>query len=188
MTKASPCRALRRLLAGLLTLFAGIPAFAEGASPLAGLNMPERGVFPQTVGRLRIRDEDSRYISFVEVEGEEVYRTVMDCHDWRSRRYSVNRARPYDANSYFQENQRSRNLILIQAQYCPQIAQLPILRIDYDKGMRKQVYQDRSLVPAEYFLKCPLKDAQQWPCIDHRDAWDEQRWDPRQDPQKELPL
>ena len=73
----------------------------------------------------------------------------------------------------------SRNLILIQAQYCPQIADLPLLGIDYEKGMRKQVYQDRSLIPAEYFLKCPRKDARQWPCIDHRDAWDEQRWDPR---------
>ena len=166
-------------LLGAIPTVTGTPGLPPSAAPLMDLGVPERGVFSETVGRIRIRDEDSRYITFVEVEGEEVYRTVMDCQDWRSRRYTVSRARPYDANWAFQENQRSRNLILIQAQYCPQIADLPLLGIDYEKGMRKQVYQDRSLIPAEYFLKCPRKDARQWPCIDHRDAWDEQRWDPR---------
>ena len=163
----------------LVFAFIAQPAIAQVVIPLEELSrLPERGIFPETIGRIQIRDEKSRYITFVEVEGEEVYRTVMDCQDWRSRRFTVSRARPYDANWAFQENQRSKNLITIQASYCSDIDALPMLDINYEKDMRKQVYKDRSLVPAEYFLKCPRKDSRQWPCIDHRDTWEEQEWNP----------
>jgi len=172
---------VRRLLATLF-VFLPLPLHANNNifEDLKSAIYPERAIAANSVTRIKIRDEESRYITFVEIEQEEVYRSVMDCKDWRTRRFSVNRPRPYNQPSFYYENNASINHIQIQAKYCAQITSLPLSNIDYEKGMREQVWKDRSLVPAEYFLKCPQKDAGQWACIDYREEWKQQRWDPRQ--------
>ena len=155
--------------------------------------LPARGVFPQTLGRLDVNDDQSRYITFVEVNDGLVFMTIMDCESWRSRRFNVNERygthvvkhwlNNSDALWAFNSLGDSHNLIAIQAKYCPLRSDLPLINIGYDpkssiESLRVQIYKDRSLVPAEYFRFCPSKDAVKFPCLDNRDAWKEQRWDP----------
>jgi len=154
-------------------------ASAQQFSEFKKAEIPERGIVKESVARIKIRDEENRYITFVEVEREEVYRSVMDCNEWRTRRYTVNGGRPYDQPKFFYENIASLNHIRAQAEYCQETSKLPLANIDYEKGMRSQVWKDRGLLPQEYFLKCPQKDANWWACIDYRDEWEGHRWDPR---------
>lgn len=173
---------MRSLVIAGIGAISVLPIVAKGQSfeELKSSSFPDRAIIKESVARIKIRDEEYRYITFIELDREEAYRSVMDCKDWRTRRFSVNRPRPYNQPSAFYENSATLNHIQIQAIYCPQMNQLPLSSIDYDKGMRSQVWKDRSLLPAEYFLKCPQKDAEVWACIDFRDEWKEQRWDPKQ--------
>ena len=177
---ALPCSCRVNALIVATCLIALIPLMAEAQqfSELKKANIPERGIIKESVTRIKIREEVNRYITFVEIDREEVFRSVMDCNEWRTRRFSVNSGRPYDQPGYFYENNSRLNHILVQTEYCPEVPRLPLSSIDYENGMRSQVWKDRNLLPQEYFLKCPKKDAYWWPCIDYRDEWEGNRWDP----------
>jgi hypothetical protein len=164
--------------AGAIALIS-LDVSAQTFTELKSSQLPDRAVLTESVQRIKIRDEDSRYLTFVELENENAYRSVMDCKDWRTRRYTINRPRPFDQPSYFYENNASLNHIQLQSEYCPRILELSLSNIDYERSMRLQVWKDRSLLPKEYFLKCPQKDASQWACIDFREEWKDFRWDPK---------
>ena len=153
--------------------------------------LPARGVFPQTLGRLDVNDDQSRYITFVEVNDGLVFRTIMDCESWRSRRFNVNERygthvvkhwlNNSDALWAFNSLGGSHNLIAIQAKYCPLRSDLPLIDIGYKpksstESLRVQIYKDRSWFRRVLSLLSP-KDAVKFPCLDNRDAWKEQRWD-----------
>jgi len=181
------CRVRLPLVASCLLSLMPQPATAQQFTEFKKEGIPERGIIKESVARIKIRDEENKYITFVEVDKEEVYRSVMDCNEWRTRRFTVNRPRPYDHPNVFHENNASLNHIQAQAEYCREISRLPLSSIDYERGMREQVWKDRSLLPQEYFLKCPKKDANWWACIDYRGEWEGNRWDPRPAPAVQEP-
>lgn len=135
-------------------------------SDLSHKKFPERAIARESVQRIKRGSNQKDFITFIELERENAFRSVMDCNKLKTRRFSLNGNTLINIPGEFINNNRNLNHMIVASEFCPMRHNLAMSRINYT-SMSSQIAKDRLLLDREYFAKCPSYDVAPLACVNH---------------------
>ena len=135
-------------------------------SDLSHKKFPERAIARESVQRIKRGSNQKDFITFIELERENAFRSVMDCNKLKTRRFSLNGNTLIDIHDKFIDNNRNLSHIIVASEFCPMRHNLAMSRIVYT-SMRSQIIKDRLLLDGKYFANCPSHDVVSLACANH---------------------